>query len=56
MNILPPIARPHPYTKKSTSAGFEPARAMPNRFLVYRLNRSATTCLKCPRACIYMYT
>ena len=30
--------------KKSTSAGFEPARAMPNRFLVYRLNRSATTC------------
>ena len=25
------------------SAGFEPARAEPNRFLVYRLNHSATT-------------
>jgi hypothetical protein len=30
--------------QNTTSAGFEPARAMPNRFLVYRLNRSATTC------------
>ena len=29
--------------KKSLSAGFEPARAEPNRFLVYRLNHSATT-------------
>ena len=28
--------------KESTTAGFEPARAMPNRFRVYRLNRSAT--------------
>ena len=27
----------------SQSAGFEPARAEPNRFLVYRLNHSATT-------------
>ena len=27
------------------SAGFEPARAEPNRFLVYRLNHSATTAL-----------
>ena len=25
------------------SAGFEPARAEPNRFLVYRLNHSAMT-------------
>ena len=25
------------------SAGFEPARAEPNRFLVYRLNHSATS-------------
>ena len=33
--------------KKSLSAGFEPARAEPNRFLVYRLNHSATTtCIK----------
>ena len=33
--------------KKSLSAGFEPARAEPNRFLVYRLNHSATTtCVK----------
>ena len=29
--------------KNSHSAGFEPARAEPNRFLVYRLNRSATS-------------
>ena len=29
--------------KYSQSAGFEPARAEPNRFLVYRLNHSATT-------------
>ena len=27
----------------SQSAGFEPARAEPNRFLVYRLNHSAMT-------------
>ena len=26
----------------STPAGFEPARAQPNRFLIYRLNHSAT--------------
>ena len=32
------------------SAGFEPARAEPNRFLVYRLNHSATTaCDVCKR-------
>ena len=31
------------FRKNSQSAGFEPARAEPNRFLVYRLNRSATT-------------
>ena len=29
--------------KSPWSAGFEPARAEPNRFLVYRLNHSATT-------------
>ena len=28
--------------KESTPAGFEPARAKPNRFLIYRLNHSAT--------------
>ena len=28
--------------KDSTPAGFEPARAKPNRFLIYRLNHSAT--------------
>ena len=28
------------------SAGFEPARALPNRFLICRLNRSATTTVK----------
>ena len=28
--------------KKTTPAGFEPARAKPNRFLIYRLNHSAT--------------
>jgi hypothetical protein len=28
------------------SAGFEPARAEPNRFLVYRLNHSATIACK----------
>ena len=27
---------------ESTPAGFEPARAKPNRFLIYRLNHSAT--------------
>ena len=30
-------------SQKPLSAGFEPARAEPNRFLVYRLNHSATT-------------
>ena len=30
-----------PYISQLT--GFEPVRAEPNRFLVYRLNRSATT-------------
>ena len=31
------------YSKKfSTTTGFEPMRAQPNRFLVYRLNHSAT--------------
>ena len=29
-------------TKMATPAGFEPARAKPNRFLIYRLNHSAT--------------
>ena len=38
--------------KHAQSAGFEPARAEPNGFLVHRLNHSATTamkiaCLKC---------
>ena len=28
--------------KVTTSAGFEPARAKPSRFLIYRLNHSAT--------------
>ena len=28
--------------KNTTSAGFEPARAKPKRFLVFRLNHSAT--------------
>ena len=27
--------------KKSTTAGFEPARAEPKRFLIFRLNHSA---------------
>ena len=33
--------------EKSTTAGFEPARGDPSRFLVYRLNHSATS------SCIY---
>ena len=32
--------------KSAQSAGFEPARAEPNGFLVHRLNHSATTALK----------
>ena len=31
--------------KRSQSAGFEPARAEPNGFLVHRLNHSATTAM-----------
>ena len=37
---LPPGA--DPLAKMATPAGFEPARAKPNRFLIYRLNHSAT--------------
>jgi hypothetical protein len=32
--------------KNTTPAGFEPARAKPNRFLIYRLNHSATVSLR----------
>ena len=32
--------------KRAQSAGFEPARAEPNGFLVHRLNHSATTAMK----------
>ena len=32
--------------KHAQSAGFEPARAEPNGFLVHRLNHSATTAMK----------
>ena len=32
----------HVKLKTTTPAGFEPARAKPNRFLIYRLNHSAT--------------
>src|SRR6218665_3314053 len=32
--------------KETQSTGFEPVRAEPNRFLVYRLNHSATTAPK----------
>ena len=32
--------------KYAQSAGFEPARAEPNGFLVHRLNHSATTAMK----------
>ena len=38
----------HVYTgKMATPAGFEPARAKPNRFLIYRLNHSATVSVLC---------
>ncbi len=35
------------YQKVATPAGFEPARAKPNRFLIYRLNHSATVSELC---------
>ena len=35
--------------KNAQSAGFEPARAEPNGFLVHRLNHSATTALDVAR-------
>ncbi len=41
--------------KITQSAGFEPARAEPNRFLVYRLNHSATTADKIPIAVSNFY-
>ena len=47
---LPIELIPHAYdsrTKMATPAGFEPARAKPNRFLIYRLNHSATVSLLC---------
>ena len=39
----PTMLTPTPATQKTVSAGLEPARAEPNRFQVYLLNRSDTT-------------
>ena len=38
--------------KDAQSAGFEPARAEPNGFLVHRLNHSATTATCKLRGCL----
>ena len=42
-NILRDFVEKSNLDKNSLSAGFEPARVEPNRFLIYRLNHSATT-------------